>query len=394
MIDLRVAEFQNLSRVDLPNGINPKEQISPSPLANENLDKNCFDTGDISQFYLFCVVFIKKCGNIGKVIDFGKAGGNIMNDNILKNTLENSLKNNNIVKVFGCLLFVTFLFGFALTYHLHAQEEARVHSKVLSIDGSVTVKYNKADLWIMLKENTNITKGDQIKTKSNSMVNLELPDGSIVKIGSESHIVVKNMGMVEITKLSENKFYLFYGKIRAVVAPFIHKDSKFEIETENATIGVRGTDFGVYYDFDTAKTELFCIEGELSMKHKIVKMRSFGDGGDMEKVEPISIGANRTMSIETGVKPGKPAELSKERAEKFNDTMGFTNKGVRDKANSIKGLKGKKKIDSMNSEKKNKNTKGRKNNRDMNHNTGKIRGGKSPEGGGAAGGGAGGGGAP
>lgn len=307
-----------------------------------------------------------------------------MNDNILKSS-SSFLKNG--LKFIGGILFVSFIFGFTLTYHLYAQEEVRVHSEVLSIDGSVTVKYNKTDLWVILKENTNITKGDQIKTQVNSEVNLEFPDGSIVKIGSESHIIVKNMGMVEVTKLSENKFDLFYGKIRAVVAPFLNDNSKFVIETENATIGVRGTDFGVYYDFDTAKTELFCIEGEILMKAKRMKTRSLGDGGDMDKVESISIGANKTMSIETGVKPGKPAELSKERAEKFNDTMGFKNKGVRDKANSIKGLKGKKPIDSMNSGKKNKNTKGRKNNRGKNHNTGKNRGG-SPGGGGAGGGGA------
>lgn len=236
------------------------------------------------------------------------------------------------------LILTAGLFGFTAAEGIHAEEGGRVYSKILTVTGSVTVKYGGADLWVLLKENSKITEGDQIKTHSNSEVNLELPEGSIVKIGPTSHIKVKSMGTVEVTRLSSNKFDLIYGKIRAVVAPFVNEKSEFTVETENVTIGVRGTDFGVFYDFDTGKTDFFCLEGKLEMKVKGMGTRGLKDvdGG----FGPLSVGANRAMSVTTGVGPGNPAEMSVEMLKQFESVMGFKNKEVIDKVKGIRSKSG------------------------------------------------------
>ncbi len=88
-----------------------------------------------------------------------------------------------------------------------------------------------------------------------------LSDGSMIVIGANSRVVIKELNTLEVTKVSTSTFELLKGKIRAIVAPFVSKDSRFTIETGNATVGVRGTDFGVTRDPDADTTHLLTLDG-------------------------------------------------------------------------------------------------------------------------------------
>lgn len=244
-----------------------------------------------------------------------------------------SVKKSGIL-ILALTILTVLTLGFLSVEATRAEEGGRARSKVLTVTGSVTVKYAGAKLWVLLKEGSEISRGDQIKTHSNSEVNLELPDGSIVKVGPESHLRVVETGSVEITKMSSNRLWLIYGKIRAVVAPLVNERSEFTVETENATIGVRGTDFGVFFDFNTGKTDFFCLEGNLEMKVKGMGTRGLKGGGG--GFGPVSVGANKMMSVTTGVKPGGPSEMSGDMHDKFESLMGFTNSEVIDKVKNIR----------------------------------------------------------
>jgi len=131
---------------------------------------------------------------------------------------------------------------------------------VVYIDGFVDVRYAGTEEWTPLTENTVLSVGDEIETDPESETILLLPDKSKVKIGPSSRVRIKELGLLEVTNVSKTTLEVVSGKIRAVVTPFVNKDSSFTVETENVSIGVRGTDFGVIFDPDTLATTIISIQ--------------------------------------------------------------------------------------------------------------------------------------
>lgn len=199
------------------------------------------------------------------------------------------------------------------------------YATVLYIEGDVRIKVPYTEHWVPLIMDNRLIPGDEINTGSDSTVELGLPDGSVLKIGPDSLVVIKEMGMVEVTELSTNHFELIAGKLRAIVAPFVNKDSKFIIETENATMGVRGTDFGVLYEKKEQKTELVCFDGEVEM-------------GTREKgleEETVLVKADETSSRVADRIIAVPEKLGIELKERFLDDMMIKGKRTIDKVKEV-----------------------------------------------------------
>lgn len=180
---------------------------------------------------------------------------------------------------------------------------------VISSEGYVDVKFNGKEKFVPLVEGTRLNAGDVIQTDSEGKVVLKLPDTSTLVIGENSRVVIKELGMVEVTKVSTSTFELLKGKIRAIVNPFVNKESTFMIKTNNATVGVRGTDFGETYDPDTDQTYIIGLEDCVSL------MLSKVPGA------PISLCAGNELTILGGQQPGNPGEASDETIDQFLKDM-------------------------------------------------------------------------
>ncbi len=182
---------------------------------------------------------------------------------------------------------------------------------ILFQDGSVLIKKSGSEGWLILTDDIEISEGDEITTGDFGTVELELPGESFFKVGPKSHIAIKEMGSVEITRRSENRFELVYGKVRALVAPFVNRRSNFIIETDNAAIGVRGTDFGVIKE---EKTELLCLDGTLELVSKL---------GGTEGGKPIIVESDEYVSFEGTEIPQKPERLDEDFKNRFLMEMAF-----------------------------------------------------------------------
>ena len=147
---------------------------------------------------------------------------------------------------------------------IHAEKESPALTVVYT-EGYVDVKYAGTEKYVPLIEGKTIRAGDVIQTGDEGEVELTLPDTSVIKIGPSSRVVVKELGVVEVTKVTTSTFELIKGKIRAIVSPLMKKESGFFIETTNATVGVRGTDFGESYDPDSETTYLLALEDCVSL---------------------------------------------------------------------------------------------------------------------------------
>ncbi len=205
-----------------------------------------------------------------------------------------------------------------------AQADSPYTAKVVSAAGYVGVKYAGTDTFVALSSGKTVGIGDIIETDSRGKIELKLPDGSTLIIGENSRIIIKELGMVEVLKVTKSTFELLRGKIRAIVIPFVSTNSEFNIETNNATLGVRGTDFGETYDPDADTTYVLGMAGTVSLS-----LKHFPGG------PPIIIQKGHEISVTGNNEPGALSNATKETIDGFLEGMASAEEGKTDKVNPI-----------------------------------------------------------
>src|SRR5690606_19363569 len=85
------------------------------------------------------------------------------------------------------------------------------------------------------------------RTGEKSRLEIRLPDGSFIRLGSSSKVTLDEGHLGATRKVSVT---MWLGRIWAKVAKEVADDSKFEVETANAVAGVRGTSFTVIANQD------------------------------------------------------------------------------------------------------------------------------------------------
>lgn len=142
--------------------------------------------------------------------------------------------------VAAALLIVGVFIGLALPEVIPPSRRVRegadqVPVKIAEIRGVVLVKHAGADVWEELQPSSSLRLGDQFQSTGKSAMTLALDDGSTVRLGPNSTLLLKHYdGGVE--------FNLAYGTAKAVVeggrAPFV-------VSTPHGRIEALGTEFVV-----------------------------------------------------------------------------------------------------------------------------------------------------
>ena len=213
-------------------------------------------------------------------------------------------------------LFIVGLFGGAC-----AKREKGPHADLLYRDGTTLIKKRGTTEWVALTEQSLIGLGDELITKEAGTVEIELGVGNFVKIGPNTHVKINDMGTVEATKLTTNRLELVFGKLRAVVAAFVNKESSFVIEMNNGYVGVRGTDFGFIRDAEGKETTVLCLDGEVTVE-------SFEEKA--QKQRPALLGPDRMIGLVAGEALGEPAKLDEGLKRGFIKEMDFMSDKARE----------------------------------------------------------------
>jgi len=89
-----------------------------------------------------------------------------------------------------------------------------------------------------------LAQGDTIETQDASRLEVRFSDGSVLRLGPRSKLQLTqaHFGGPARRKLNAR---LFFGKLWAKVISVVQGEQKFQVETENAVAGVRGTTFRV-----------------------------------------------------------------------------------------------------------------------------------------------------
>lgn len=133
---------------------------------------------------------------------------------------------------------------------------------IMVLKGKATIK---RDLLLNAKMGMPIFEGDQIKTSDNTQMQVMLKDETIITIGANSSFDFKEY-KYDTTKNSKVYLAANEGSFRAVTGDMgkIAPD-RFRIKTLSATIGIRGTDFGV--DITPEYERIHCYSGGIWIEY-------------------------------------------------------------------------------------------------------------------------------
>jgi hypothetical protein len=92
---------------------------------------------------------------------------------------------------------------------------------------------------------TSVFQGDVLETRRRTRLEVKLADGSVLRLGPSSRAAVQGATFGKTVDERNVSAKLLVGKVWANVAKAVGGEQRFEIQTENAVAGVRGTTFRV-----------------------------------------------------------------------------------------------------------------------------------------------------
>jgi hypothetical protein len=89
-----------------------------------------------------------------------------------------------------------------------------------------------------------VGQGDTIETQEKARLEIRFSDNSVLRLGSRAKLQLAEAHFAAAAR-RRLRARLFFGKLWAKVTSVLQGEQKFEVETENAVAGVRGTTFRV-----------------------------------------------------------------------------------------------------------------------------------------------------
>ena len=170
-----------------------------------------------------------------------------------------------------------------------------------------------------LKIGIGVSQGDIVTTGDDSRLELKFSDGSALRVGPKAKMQLSEAHFGGGPARRKMTARLFFGNLWAKVTSVIQGDQKFQVETENAVAGVRGTTFRV--DAHTDKSVLVRVYAGAVAVAKNVPIYATGKPGEgrhevagpeevsREKWEKI-VGKQMEILIAADGTPGDPQQFS------------------------------------------------------------------------------------
>ncbi len=186
------------------------------------------------------------------------------------------------------------LFSFFLMFFNQQSEPSS--AKVKFMLGTVELMRQGKTDWQKVRFHQRVYQGDRIRTALNSRVELEMPDGSVIKINENSMFDVKEIKTPDREQEDKMSFTLWVGSLFAKFQKIVEQRQARTIETPSAVVAVRGTEFDLEVDRQQT-TVVRVYEGRVSLKSKTVQ-------GE------VTVGSNQESRVEPGKPPTPPKTFS------------------------------------------------------------------------------------
>lgn len=151
-------------------------------------------------------------------------------------------------------------------------------ARVALLSGSAQMLPSGTGTWLSLAAGKILAAGDEVKTGPGSRLELALPGNAVVRFADNSHFKVVAVKPGKEGEKGNIKFAMTLGKAWANVSRMTGIRSNFELSSENAVAGVRGTVYRMNVD-DDKSVLVRTYEGEVSV--------SGGERQTIAKPQPV-----------------------------------------------------------------------------------------------------------
>jgi hypothetical protein len=180
--------------------------------------------------------------------------------------------------------------------------------------GEASIGVNQKGPWQTLKPGMPVTAGNFIKTGKDSMVELTMPDNSVIRLASDTLFKV-DQALFPEDKLRRFFSKLFVGKMWAkITVVFRGRRGTFNTSTHTAVAGVRGTTYNLKAGADKS-TEISIYEGKVGIGPPLIvegapkEEMAWPNQVSERKWEEIILGKLQRLYIGPDGKPGKPVSF-------------------------------------------------------------------------------------
>lgn len=136
-------------------------------------------------------------------------------------------------------------------------------AKVTYLDKPAQIKHKGGKKWVFLNLGDQVIEGDALRTGIGGRVELSITSTRQFRIGQATEILLEDLDESRpATNLSARIRLLlgrFWGSLRTPLAAV--SGERFDVSTETATIGVKGTTFGVDYHKKSRETAVAVVTG-------------------------------------------------------------------------------------------------------------------------------------
>jgi hypothetical protein len=136
-------------------------------------------------------------------------------------------------------------------------------AKVTFLEPPVQIKRKGAADWVTLRSGQEVGEGDAIRTGMGARIEVTIAPKRVFRIGQATEL---ELPAFENARGIRAEFSLlggrFWGSIRTPLRAALKE--KFEVKTATATIGIKGTQFGVDFDKDRQTSQVSVIDGQVA----------------------------------------------------------------------------------------------------------------------------------
>lgn len=191
----------------------------------------------------------------------------------------------------------------------HAEPSAIISD----LKGSVNIGVSVEGPWQPARLEQPVSSGQIVQTGTDGMVELKLPDGSVVRLGASSRYQIQ----VAAFKKHSRRFSarLFFGRIWSRVRKVLRAGrGNFDLKTPTAVVGVRGTAYDVEIKKDQSAT-IAVFDGRVGVAPPVLQENASHDEVTWptevseQQWEEIIVQKLQKLQIQADGTPGEPQPL-------------------------------------------------------------------------------------
>lgn len=169
-------------------------------------------------------------------------------------------------------------------------KDTKLVGKFAEVSGTVELKKGGGKKQFDAVKSMGFTQGDHIRTGSKSKAVLHIDSDKEVTVSANTKLVVKQLVKSINAEEDKTNLSLSGGKVKVKIDKKLKGNSKFEVQTPNAIMGVMGTEFNVAYDGEN--TYVGVSEGVVR-----ADLPNFEEPIDLQPNEFLQLNADGTAEV-------------------------------------------------------------------------------------------------